>query len=106
MNVEETVEFILQQQARTEVVLARVTERQDRAEKSMNGIRTILKTGMHMMVKLAAAQKRTESNLVRLASTVDRLEGKMEHLAEAQGNTQKSLDRLIKSMHGPHRNGR
>lgn len=98
MNFEKTIEFILQHQARTEVVLARVTDRQDRAEKSMNGIRTILKTGMRMMVKLTAAQKRTESNLVRL-------EEKVERLAEAQGHTEKSLDRLIKSLHGPHRNG-
>jgi len=126
MNVEKTIEFILQHQARTEVVLARVTERQDRAEKSMNGIRTILKTGMRMMVKMAAAQKRTDATLIRLGVTVDRLgvtvdrlgtnmdrlesnvnrlEGKIEQLAEAQGHTQKSLDRLIKSLHGPHRNG-
>jgi hypothetical protein len=99
MTVEKTIEFILQHQARTEVVLARVTDRQDRAEESMTGIRTILKTGMRMMVKLTAAQKRTEAHL-------DRLEQKVERLAEAQGHTQKSLDRLIKSLHGPHTNGR
>jgi predicted nucleic acid-binding Zn-ribbon protein len=106
MNVEKTIEFILQHQARTEVVLARVTDRQDRAEKSMTGIRTILKTGMRMMVKLTAAQKRTESHLDRLGSNLVRLEQKVERLAEAQGHTQKSLDRLIKSLHGPHTNGR
>ena len=91
MNVEKTIEFILQQQARTEVVLARITERQDRAEKSMNGIRGILKTGMRM--------------LVRLESNVNRLEGKIEQLSEAQKQTDKNLDRLIKSLQGPHRNG-
>jgi len=72
----------------------------------MQGIRTILKIGMRKMVESAdiqkavgQAQKRTEVNL-------NRLEGKIERLAQLQSHTEKNLNRLIQSLHGPSGNGR
>ena len=120
MNVERTIEFILQQQARTEAILARAAERQaradarqdradarqDRAEKSMQGIRTILKIGMRKMVEVAAIQKAVGQAQKRTEVNLNRLEGKIERLAELQHHTDKSLNRLIQSLHGPSGNGR
>ncbi|HYL37623.1 MAG TPA: hypothetical protein VEV17_17035 [Bryobacteraceae bacterium] len=67
MNVEKTIEFILQQQAKTEAWQAKT-------EGQMAAIRKLIQAGMRMLVKqgerisgLAAAQKETNTELRRLA---------------------------------------
>jgi predicted nucleic acid-binding Zn-ribbon protein len=87
MNVEKTMEFILQQQAKAEVQMAAMREQQERAEKrqaktdqqlakterQIAAIQKLIVAGMKMIVKqgasikqLTEAQKVTETKLQRL----------------------------------------
>src|SRR5579864_1636413 len=74
MDVQETMEFILRQQAKAEGEMAAMRQRQAeseaKAERQMTAIRKLIQTGMRMIVKndeqikeLAAAQKVTEAEL-------------------------------------------
>ena len=97
MNVEKTMEFILQQQAKAEVQMAAMREQQARAEKQhaeqhakidrkFAAIQKLITTGMKMIVRtedsirqlaeaqrdLAAAQKITETKLQGLIDVLKR----------------------------------
>lgn len=80
MDVEKTMEFILQQQAKAEV----------KAERQMTAIRKLIQTGMRMIVKneesikeLAASQKVTEAKLQELAAAQKVTEIKLKGLIDA-----------------------
>jgi DNA-binding Xre family transcriptional regulator len=80
MDVEKTMEFILQQQAKAEA----------NAERQMTAIRKLIQTGMRMIVKneesikeLAAAQKVTEAKLQDLAAAQKVTEIKLKGLIDA-----------------------
>ena len=80
MNVEKTMEFILQMQAAAETRLAKADERMDRAESRMDraearmdkfdrrleAIGKLLQTGMKILVKIEEAQRKTDRKLDRL----------------------------------------
>ena len=87
MDVERTMDFILEQQAATSAALAEIAARQRemtawqgeiaawqaKTERRLTAISKLLQTGMKMLVKtdeklneVAAAQKQTELNLNRL----------------------------------------
>src|SRR5437016_10063786 len=90
MNVEKTMEFILQMQAAAEVRMDRAEVRMDRAEvrmdraearmekfdKRLEAIGKLLQTGMKILVKI---------------------ENRQQALVEAQLKTDRKLDRLIDS---------
>lgn len=87
MDVERTIEFILEMQAKAEVRMARFDEqmakaearmdradarmdrleaRMDKFDKSLNGIRKLLQTGMKLLVKIEKRQAATDIKLERL----------------------------------------
>ena len=83
MNVERTIEYILQLQAKAEVRQAKAEERQAKAEakaqREMAAIRTLIKAGMKMIAKTDAqikdlfkAQKVTETKLQGLIDSMRR----------------------------------
>jgi len=97
MDVEKTMEFILDQQAKTEALWQRneerwqrneerwkrADERMDKFERSLVGIRKLLLTGAKTLVssqkairadirELAAAQKRTDQKFERLVELLSR----------------------------------
>ena len=74
MNVERTMQFILDSQAKAEVRMAKTEERVDRMEarfdKRINAITKLIEAGMKMLAQnqkaikdLAATQKQTEKKL-------------------------------------------
>jgi hypothetical protein len=82
MDVEKTMEFILQQQAKAE---ARAERAEAKAERQMTAIRKLIQTGMRLIVKneesikeLAAAQKVTEKKLQDLAAAQKITETKLQ----------------------------
>ena len=85
MNVEDTIKFILDSQARAEARADREDARMDkmekRAEREMAAIRKLLHQGMKSLVELTEKQK---------------------ELAKAQKDTDRTLKAFIKSL----RNGR
>ncbi len=105
MNVEKTIEFILQQQAK--------------AEGEMAAIRKLLRTGMRILAKhdesikeIKQVQKETQAELKKLAgevksvagqvstlaSQVTSLSGEVISLATLQKQTQAELQAFIKSL--------
>jgi hypothetical protein len=83
MNVEKTMEFILQQQAKAEVEMAAMRQHQAdteaKADRQMAAIRKLIQTGMRMIVKneelikeLAQAQKVTDAKLQGLIDALRR----------------------------------
>jgi len=94
MDVERTIEFILQQQARSEVRQAQAEAKQAqaeaRAERQMTAIRKLIQTGMRMIVRneglikeVAAAQKATEAELRALAAAQKITDTKLQGLIES-----------------------
>jgi hypothetical protein len=74
MNVEQTIKFILESQARAETRADRADARADRAdarldrlekknEREMAAIRKLLQQGMKSLAQLTAAQKETDREL-------------------------------------------
>jgi hypothetical protein len=102
VDVEGTIEFILENQAKTEIRLG--------------GITKLLQQGMRMLVKtdtkvaqLAEAQKRTDAKLARLADVhrelaaeVKGVAAEVKELAKAQRETERTLRAFIRAQ----RNGR
>ena len=73
MEVERTIEFILQMQAAAEARAAKADERMDRAEARMDkfdrrleAIGKLLQTGMKILVKIEEGQHKTDRKLDRL----------------------------------------
>src|SRR5438552_15240088 len=101
MDIERTIQFILEIQARSETRIEkselriekselRAAAMEKRLDKRMDSITKLLQQGMRMLVKSAEAQKRTDLRLAELAA--------------AQRATDRSLKAFIDSMrHG--RNG-
>jgi hypothetical protein len=89
MDVEKTMEFILQHQAKAEARAERAEAKAERAEakaeRQMTAIRKLIQTGMRLIVKneesikeLAAAQKVTEKKLQDLAAAQKITETKLQ----------------------------
>ena len=105
MDVERTIEFILNTQAKAE-------RRMDKTDMRLDGISKLLQQGMRMLVKtdatlaeLAQAQKRTDATLAGLAQAQKHTDTKVAELAQAHKATERSLKAFIDSLrHG--RNGR
>ena len=116
MNVERTIEFILNSQAKAEA-------RMDKTDKEIAAIRKLLHQGMRILVSIENAQKRTEARVAELAQTQNELaqaqkkteaamaqsqkrtdtatadlKKSMAELAEAQKETQRSLKAFLDSM--------
>ena len=79
MDVESTIEFILQQQAKTEVRMDRFQTQMDQLQTQMDGMRKLVRVGMRMIAKqgeqisqLAAAQQVTEVELQGLIDALRR----------------------------------
>jgi hypothetical protein len=64
--------------------MSNVRERVDRHEKQIAVIRDLLREGTRLVVKLAAAQKRTETNLQTLIKSLERGAG--------NGNSKQKVD--------------
>ena len=84
MDVEKTMEFILQQQAKAETQIAAMGERQAKADKQIAAILKLIQTGMRMIVKQG--------------ESIKQLTEAQKELAEAQRATQVELRGLIASL--------
>jgi hypothetical protein len=92
MDVQRTIEFILQMQAKAEVRMAKTG--MDRFEKTQVAIQKVLLTGTKLLVKMQKDQGESRKDWDRRMKDSDRM---MKELAEAQKKTDRELDRLIDS---------
>ena len=84
MNVERTIEFILNSQAKAEA-------RMDKTDKEIVAIRKLLHQGMRILVSIENAQKRTEARVAELARTQNQLAQTQNELAQAQKKTEAAM---------------
>jgi chromosome segregation ATPase len=120
VDVERTINFILESQAKAEIrqekyeirqekyeirqakAEARVDAVEKRLDKRMDAIAKLLQQGMRMLVTHKAETDRKINALVdaqmRSEARLERLDTKMEELAEAQKDTQKTLKAFIASL--------
>ena len=84
MDVERTIEFILQMQAKSEARMAKMDERMDKFDKRLAATLKLVQTGMKILVKI---------------------DQKLLALTEAQLKTDRKLDRLIDSWAKRRTNG-
>jgi hypothetical protein len=85
MDVERTIEFILQMQAKSEARADRSEARADRFDKRLEATRKLVETGIRLLVKI-------EKNHVESKKDFDR---RLKELLDAQKRTDLKLDRLI-----------
>jgi septal ring factor EnvC (AmiA/AmiB activator) len=91
MNVEKTIEFLLEHQARAEVRMDRIDKRLDGITKLMRmGAKAMLATGKKVNA-LAAAQKRTEDKINSLTAAQQRTDERINALIDAQQRTDRTL---------------
>jgi len=121
VDVEKTIEFILQEQAKSELRhakaeasieaaekrwKARADATEKRLDKRMDAISKLLHQGMRMLVTY---QDETKEKINALIDSQMRLDAKMEELAAAQKDTQRTLKAFIASLqkgrNGKGRNG-
>jgi hypothetical protein len=96
MDVEKTMEFILDQQAKTEALWQRNEERwqrneerwkraevrRDRFDKSLDGLRKLVVTGMKMLNRATAERRAVEADIRDLVAAQKRTDQKFERLVE------------------------
>jgi hypothetical protein len=113
MDVERTIEFILKSQANaerrmemSERRMEMADRRMDKFDKRLDGIAKLIKQGTRILAETAEAQKRTDRKLAEYQRRTDLRFAEMaqahKELAQAQKETQRSLNAFINSL----RNGR
>ena len=81
MDVEKTIEFILEHQAKTDTQL--------------EAIRKMIRVGMRMIVRIGQAQDRTDQQIAKLTDSQARTDVKMAELADAQKVTEQKFQALL-----------
>jgi hypothetical protein len=106
VDVERTINFILESQAKAETRMSAADKRveavEKRLDKRMDAIAKLIQQGMRMLVTHKAETNRKINALVdaqmRGEARMERLDEKMEELAAAQKDTQKTLKAFIASL--------
>ena len=105
MDVEKTIEFILDQQAKAETRwqraegrMGRLERRQDKFDKSLNGVRKLIVLGMKMVNQVAASQKAAQIELSEIRNDI-------RGLTTAQKRTDQKFERLVELLSRRSPNG-
>jgi len=91
VDVERTIEFILESQAKTVAQISELAESDARMMKRIDGLTKLVRIGMRQLNKMAVEQE-------RLAATQNELATALKDLAEAQEKTDHTLRAFIDSM--------
>ena len=91
VDAQKTIEFILDQQAKTEAALGRLAESQRHTQSNLRQTEALLKRAIRAAVKEARAERRRRQQLADAVSTA-------RELAAAQSKTEASLAAFIDSM--------
>jgi peptidoglycan hydrolase CwlO-like protein len=84
MNIERKMDFIVEN-------LAALTVSQQKTDRQMRGLQTLVKTGMRMLIDLQRAQKRTDERMAELAES-------QKELAAQQKRTDEKFERWLNSL--------
>jgi hypothetical protein len=92
MNVERTVEFILDAQAKAEVRMAVHERRMAEVDKRLNGVTKLIQQGMRL---LANSKKETDQKINALIASQLRTDEALKELAAAQKVTEKKMQTFL-----------
>ncbi|HLX44435.1 MAG TPA: hypothetical protein VKR43_13415 [Bryobacteraceae bacterium] len=84
MNIERKMDFIVEN-------LAALTVSQQKTDRQMRGLQTLVKTGMRMLIDLQRSQKRTDERMAELAES-------QKELAAQQKRTDEKFERWLNSL--------
>jgi chromosome segregation ATPase len=105
MDLERTMQFIVDtladvavKQQVAEVRAQRAEQRMDKLERQMKGIQTLVKTGMKKIIDVQKAQKVTNQKLSALTDQVADLAQETAGLAESQKDTDRKFKSWLESM--------
>jgi hypothetical protein len=106
VDVEKTIEFIVNQQAKAEVRwqkseerMGRLEKRQEKFDNSLVGIRKLILTGMKMVNQVTASQKVAQIELREIREDI-------RGVTAAQKRTDEKFERLVELMSRRSPNGR
>jgi seryl-tRNA synthetase len=102
VNVERTIEFILESQAKTETRLTGITKLVQQGMRILAKTNAAIKQLTETQKQLAEAQKRTDRGVSGLAHEMSELAREMKELSKAHKETERTLQSFIKAQ----RNGR
>lgn len=88
MDLEKTMEFIVDNLADVSVKLGDLATKQARAERQMRGLQTLVKTGTKMMVKL-------QQEGVKARKEISQTQQELRDLAAAQKRTDEKFQRWL-----------
>ena len=91
MNVEKAIEHILQIQAAAE-------GRVDKAERQIDAIRKLLRTGMKLVVDIGEAQKAGDFKINALIDSGQRTDHRLAKLAEERAASERNFDQSMKEL--------
>ena len=113
MNVERTIEFLLQQQARTEAHEARTDElfrqvlaRQDKTDRRLDGMTKAVRMGFKMLVKLTEMHRQTSRRVDRIENRVDRIDTRVDRIDTRVDRIDRNVGRLVQAFLRGGGNGR
>ena len=86
MDVERTIEFILQMQAKAEARMAKVDDRMDKFDKRLEATRKLVETGMKMLVRIAKNQIESKTDFMENRSLKSLCENYREQGSLAEGS--------------------
>ena len=105
-DVERTIQFILDQQAKSEARWQRAEERMNKAEgrmdkfdRRLNAIAKLVQTGMKMLNRAAEEQREIRANMKQTQASI-------QDLAAAQKRTDQKFERLVELLSRRSPNGR
>ena len=99
MDVQKTMEFILEQQASCDAQLNRIAENQGRHDREMAEIREDLRRAVSLAIREGRAERQKRRELdVRVREMDARLKESMSQMADAQRETDASLKAFIDSL--------
>jgi predicted ArsR family transcriptional regulator len=112
MDVEKTIEFILDQQAKTETLwqrneerwkraeerMERLEGRQERFEKSLEGVRKLIVMGMKTLTGVTVSQKASTAEIRAIRENI-------RDLTAAQKRTDQKFERLVELLSRRNPNG-
>jgi septal ring factor EnvC (AmiA/AmiB activator) len=94
MDVEKTIEFILETLADSAAWRAETERRMARTDRQIHGIQTLLKMGARQLIGLTAAQKRTDQAIRKLSADVAELRVMANDMMASISRMSASVDKL------------
>jgi hypothetical protein len=98
MNIERRMEFIVEN-------LAALTVSQQKTERQMRGLQTLVKTGMRIVIKMQQGQRELKIQQKEVSSKIDmliesqmRTDERIAELTAAQKRTDERFDRWLNSL--------